>query len=139
MSILLDRRDLSSLDTVVARNKEEAHPHFRSCLAPECDAGQIHDNSSDPLVVCYACGAESCFDRRIAWHVGLTCGAFDDSRPDAVSLKTSEERVKAVAKKYPGPGSVFYVEKDGGCDDMYCSKCQTNRVWGNVKFDELAK
>lgn len=30
---------------------------------------------------------------------------------------------------------MFYVEKVGGCDSMYCSRCQHNWHWSDVKFD----
>lgn len=31
---------------------------------------------------------------------------------------------------------MFYVEKDGGCDHMFCSRCQENWNWTSVRFDD---
>ena len=90
--------------------------------------------------MCKSCGFKSCFNYGIPWHEGYTCDEYDAGHPNAVSLVTSEERVRAVAKKCPGAGCMFYIEKDGGCDSMYCSHCGNAWNWGKEKFDtEKAK
>ena len=126
---------LPSLEAIVERKLEEAHPRFRSCLSASCESGQIHHHLLDPCVRCEACGAQSCFNHGIPWHQGYPCASYDDMHPDAVSLRTSEERIQTLAKRCPGQGCMFYVEKDGGCDHMYCSRCQQSWNWGTVKSD----
>jgi len=67
--------------------------------------------------------------------VGYTCESYDDSNPYLASLKTSEERLKGMAKRCPGVGCMFYVEKDGGCDCIVCSQCGHEWIWDAVGFE----
>jgi len=120
---------------IITDKVEEAHPRFRSCLAADCNHGQVHHRRNDPCVRCEACGAMSCFTHGIPWHHDHDCDSYDDMHPDAISLQTSEELVRDVGKKCPGAGCMFYVEKVGGCDNVYCSRCQHNWYWSDVKFD----
>jgi len=50
-------------------------------------------------------------------------------------LKTSEERLKGMAKRCPGVGCMFYVEKDGGCDCIVCCQCGCEWIWDAVGFE----
>lgn len=124
------------LDLIVTKKAEQVHPRYRSCLSADCDHGQIHHERDNPCVHCVACGAMSCFTHGIPWHHGFSCALYDARYPGAVSLLRSEEVVKSVAKKCPEAGCVFYVEKDGGCDNMYCSRCLQIWDWADVKFDD---
>ena len=126
---------VSRLEATIVRKAEEAHPHFRSCLSAFCDQGQIHKELDNPCVKCKACGTKSCFNHGVPWHERYTCAQYDAMHPNAVSLMTSEKRIQSIAKRCPGKGCMFYVEKDGGCDNMYCSRCQQSWNWGTVKFD----
>jgi len=40
-----------------------------------------------------------------------------------------------MAKKCPGKGCDHYVEKDGGCNQMYCDRCSHSWNWAEVKFE----
>ena len=122
------------LKALAARKETEAHPRFRNCLAANCSSGQIHEKIHDDIVVCTSCGSKSCFNHGVPWHEGYTCDRYDDSHPDASVLRTSEERVRALAKKCPGEGCKYFVEKDGGCDSMWCSLCKNSWNWASVKF-----
>ncbi|MCJ1260744.1 hypothetical protein MMC22_000606 [Lobaria immixta] len=128
------RRDFQKLKAVAARKALEAHPCFRACLAADCTSGQIHENIHTDIVICKSCGSKSCYNHGVPWHEGYTCDRYDDSHPDAVVLRTSEERLKALAKKCPGEGCNVLVEKDGGCDSMWCSLCRKSWTWSSVKF-----
>ncbi|KAG6990997.1 hypothetical protein G7Y79_00059g091820 [Physcia stellaris] len=123
------------LEELAAQKARESHIRYRSCLSSTCDAGQIHWSYKSPIVTCKECGSRSCFNHRIPWHEGYSCDSYDDSHPDAQSTRTSEERLKSLAKKCPGKGCSFYVEKDGGCDSMYCNQCNQSWDWGKVKFE----
>ena len=123
------------LDAIVARKIEESDPRFRSCLSASCENGQVHHNLLDPCVRCKDCGAKSCLNHGIPWHEGYTCASYDNMHPGAISMRTSEERIQTLAKRCPGRGCGFYVEKDGGCDHMYCPRCQQSWYWGTVKPD----
>lgn len=44
-----------------------------------------------------------------------------------------------MAKKCPGKGCMYYVEKDGGCPNMFCSQCHHAWVWDQVEYDVKGK
>lgn len=48
--------------------------------------------------------------------------------------QSSEERIKKVGKQCPGVGCGWVVEKDGGCNHMYCARCGLNWGWDDVKY-----
>ena len=127
---------IASLVLVAKQKAEQRHVRFRWCQSPTCNAGQIHRSFTNPIVTCHQCGAMSCFNHRSKWHGGYSCQAYDDSHPEAESARTSEERVKSMAKKCPGKGCDHYVEKDGGCDSMFCDKCGTTWSWNRVKYQK---
>ena len=86
-------------------------------------------------MVCKACGFRSCLKHGIAWHENMTCEAYDDSHPDDLESKRSMKKIRAMAKRCPTAGCGFFVEKDGHCDHMVCSRCKTSWLWGNVEFE----
>lgn len=120
---------------IVTRKSVERNPRFRFCISPDCSAGQIHPRkAATDMVICYRCEAKSCFQHGIPWHEGYTCASYGLSHPAVPVLWTSENRLKAQAKKCPGPGCKYYVEKDGGCNSMQCSMCNHFWRWDKVKF-----
>ena len=123
------------LESIVEQKAIEANPRFRSCLSARCDHGQIHTNIHDNCVTCEACGAKSCFIHGVPWHKGYTCDAYDATHPDAVSLMTSEERIERTAKRCPGKGCTYYIEKNGGCDHMTCPNCKEGWDWVSARPD----
>lgn len=120
---------------IVARKSAEKNPRYRFCISPDCTAGQIHPRKAfTDMVVCYRCNTESCFHHGISWHVGYTCASYGVSHPAVPVLWTSEVRLQTQAKKCPGPGCEYYVEKDGGCESMRCSMCNHHWRWNKVKW-----
>lgn len=102
-----------SLEAITLRNMEEADPRFRFCPATHCNAGQIHQDTKSSLMVCNACGLKSCVKHGMAWHEDMTCEAYDDSHPNDLESKSSMRKIRTMAKKCPGAGCGFYIEKDG--------------------------
>ncbi len=129
------RLHFCSLTKMAALKAEERHRRFRWCQSPGCSTGQVHKSYKSPIVICKACGSRSCFNHRTAWHEGYSCEGYDDRHPDAVSARSSEERVKSMAKKCPGKGCDHYVEKDGGCNSMYCDRCSHSWNWAEVRHE----
>lgn len=120
---------------IVRRKSDEKNSRFRFCIAPDCGAGQFHPSEAiTDMVICHRCGTKSCFQHGISWHEGFTCASYSLSYPAIPVLWTSEDRLMAQAKKCPGPGCEYYVEKDGGCDAMHCSRCDHFWQWDQVKF-----
>ncbi|KAI5857539.1 hypothetical protein BZA05DRAFT_98907 [Tricharina praecox] len=99
---------------------------YRSCLDPECDAGQIHAGGDDtPIVTCDACGFQQCYSHNMPWHADLTCAQYDEREHHQrlEENKASEELVKQTAQRCPGCS--ITVTKIDGCDHMTCQRCKT--------------
>ncbi|KAK3352180.1 hypothetical protein B0T25DRAFT_453411 [Lasiosphaeria hispida] len=95
-----------------------------------CGDGQIHDGGFDqPIVKCGSCGQLTCFQHKVAWHVGVTCGEWDllkenpaprqptrgnqtQQMREMQEMRASEEAIKMIAKSCPS--CARNIEKNGG-------------------------
>ncbi|KAI4117580.1 MAG: hypothetical protein LQ345_002211 [Seirophora villosa] len=133
---LVWKEDFKRLDALAKLKSAESHPRYRSCLSSTCNSGQIHRPHSKPdpsIVVCKACGSRSCYRHRVPWHDGYTCKQYDLSHPSVHTTRSSEATVKRIAKRCPGKGCGVFIEKDGGCDSVYCPHCHLIFMWRDVK------
>ncbi|KAI9700841.1 MAG: hypothetical protein M1836_002210 [Candelina mexicana] len=124
--------------TVIVKRKElETNPNFRSCLSASCSFGQIHrlGSKNNQIVTCTACKAKSCFQHKVPWHENYTCEAYSNT-PEAAITRTNEDRIRKETKKCPGEGCIWRIEKDGGCNHVFCTRCQKLFNWSDVPFDE---
>ncbi|CAL8576033.1 hypothetical protein XPA_001925 [Xanthoria parietina] len=129
---LVWKEDFKKLEAFAKAKSDQLHPRYRPCLSPSCNRGQVH-RSRGSVVTCKHCGSRSCFRHRVPWHEDYTCDRYNRSHPDAKTTRTSEQTVKKLGKKCPG--CAIYIEKDGGCNSMFCSRCHTYFNWGQVKHD----
>lgn len=67
----------------------------------------------------------------------MSCAEYDALTSEAKEERSSEYFVKGLAKRCPNEGCGWYVEKDGGCNNMFCVRCQTHWSWTDVKFDKV--
>ena len=101
----------------------EAMPDFRQCLRPGCNGGQLHEaGEAAPIVTCIKCGHKTCFTHRVAWHTGLSCADFDASEETKEQTRDKVQREEEEVRESvrPCPHCNVDIEKDGGCDHMYC-------------------
>ncbi|KAK2810424.1 hypothetical protein FQN50_002913 [Emmonsiellopsis sp. PD_5] len=118
----LNRVENLIISEIVARKTQESHPRWTWCLSVTCSSGQIFpEQSRSQKVTCTKCGAHSCFFHGVPWHERLSCSQFDDTRPDAKSIRSSEDRIKRTTKVCPTAGCGWRIQKDGGCPSMYCT------------------
>lgn len=123
------------MKAIATQKTAEKNPRYRSCISPDCTAGQLHPRKAlTDMVVCYRCETKSCFHHGLPWHAGDTCASYGRKHPAVPVLWTSEVRLRAEAKKCPGPGCEYYVEKAGGCEAMRCSMCKHHWRWNKVKW-----
>ncbi|EEH19660.2 hypothetical protein PABG_01919 [Paracoccidioides brasiliensis Pb03] len=133
----LSRSENAVITGIASRKELESHPRWASCLSITCSSGQIFpEGAQSEKVVCIKCGASSCFLHGIPWHTKYTCGQYDDSHPNAQSVRSSEDRIKKMTKKCPNPGCGWRIQKSGGCPNMLCIKCSRPFRWDEVKWDE---
>ncbi|KAL1968669.1 hypothetical protein VTN77DRAFT_1495 [Rasamsonia byssochlamydoides] len=130
----LSADDRDRLDRVISRKTLESHPHWVWCSSAKCRSGQLHDpKKGGALVTCSACGRRSCFFHAAPWHKGYTCAEFDRIHPLGENSLRSEALVKEISKQCPG--CKRRVERDGGCNHMYCIKCYLKWDWDRVQYD----
>lgn len=118
---VLNRTENAVITGIAARKELESHPRWTWCLSVTCSSGQIlPEGNQAPKVICVKCGASSCFLHGVPWHHQYTCGQYDDSHPNAQSVRSSEDRIKRTTKKCPNPQCGWRIQKNGGCPNIYC-------------------
>ncbi|CAB4437951.1 unnamed protein product [Rhizophagus irregularis] len=80
-------------------------PEFRWCQA-SCGSGQVH-KGDDPIFICEACDAISCYNCKVIWHENLTCEEYKEKKNNQ---DFATEAYLSATKKCPGCG--MYIEKN---------------------------
>lgn len=122
------------------RGIADSTPGWRWCLAPRCNAGQVHQPSlhtklklagngkkhkrtratdNDTICTCTECGAKACVPCDRPFHEDETCVQFQQrikkaEHDEIASLKTIAEECKKC------PFCTRNIERRGGCDQMTC-------------------
>jgi hypothetical protein len=94
------------------------------CLNSECGAVGLLEKTAPgfPNVVCSACKQRHCALCTVTWHEDMSCQAY--RAKNHKELVSSEEKAalrmlaKLGAKRCPR--CQLAVDKDGGCNSMYC-------------------
>lgn len=93
-------------------------PKYRWCIKPGCGF-LVEGNSKDPKTIC-KCGQIMCFNCMYPWHEGKDC----------------ESAIDKEFKKYIEKGKVkncpkckCRIEKNEGCNHIYCTRCRYNFCW----------
>ncbi|KZT62419.1 hypothetical protein CALCODRAFT_202395 [Calocera cornea HHB12733] len=125
-------------DLLLLRKAVGNEQGFVWCKNAKCDAGQFHiipetpkrpglfrsgnEECSNPdMVVCIACGTKSCFRHDVPWHEGMTCKEYERSKEVKPIMKKESQTIRRIEKKTRAcPRCKAPVEKNGGCDNMYC-------------------
>lgn len=104
--------------------------NFRWCR--KCDYGQIHLSGVEGnIFTCASCGHKVCVVHENTWHEGETCEEYDyrssgrKDRDQKAQEKASLKAISKLSKKCPGPGCVYNIEKNDGCD----RKLKKNPHW----------
>ncbi|KAL2068960.1 hypothetical protein VTL71DRAFT_15298 [Oculimacula yallundae] len=115
-----------------AMSKIHHLPNFIRCLAPDCGAGQLHDDSdAQPIMTCEACGFQTCPRHKLPYHDGQTCEEYDSTRQEQIEQEaTSEKYLAETTKICPGPGCGIHTIKEGrACDHITCKQCRFDYCW----------
>eukprot|EP00573_Skeletonema_grethae_P008945 CAMPEP_0201692226 /NCGR_PEP_ID=MMETSP0578-20130828/5187_1 /ASSEMBLY_ACC=CAM_ASM_000663 /TAXON_ID=267565 /ORGANISM="Skeletonema grethea, Strain CCMP 1804" /LENGTH=605 /DNA_ID=CAMNT_0048177575 /DNA_START=9 /DNA_END=1826 /DNA_ORIENTATION=+ len=91
---------------------------------------QIAENclvkSKSPVITCRSCTTEFCYFHSNA-HQGKSCFAYHNETLQAD--RTNIEFATRVLRAKPCPNCGISVSKEGGCNQMKCSSCNTNFCW----------
>ncbi|TKA74350.1 hypothetical protein B0A55_05514 [Friedmanniomyces simplex] len=86
------------------------------------------DDDDDDIFTCNECGEKACVPCDRPYHDGETCAEYRERR--TYDDKTSEEFIEKKYKRCPNKaGCNANIEKDGGCDFVFCTRCKTQFCW----------
>ncbi|KAF2499838.1 hypothetical protein BU16DRAFT_430112, partial [Lophium mytilinum] len=107
------------------------------CLNATCGAVGLLEQTAPgfPNVVCSACSHRHCALCVVDWHEDMSCQAYRAKNQKA--LISAEEKTalrmlnKLGAKRCPR--CQLAIEKDGGCNSMYCINCKRYFDWNTAE------
>jgi hypothetical protein len=113
--------------------KQEATPKLITCLTPGCNIIGLPDTTAPgyPQISCSSCALRSCAECRVPWHPDLTCSEYavkhlheqmSDPEKDTLTLMQTKDGKRC-------PNCFLVIEKDGGCNSMFCIGCQKYFNW----------
>ena len=77
--------------------------------------------------ICVKCDHAWCFLCHAPWHDGLSCQEFKKGSSDLVQLWSKKQTTsRGQRNAYPCPYCGIYIERNGGCPAMQCSRCRTS-------------
>lgn len=99
-----------------------ANPNARAC--PRCNEVKV-GSAAEPDMVCDGCGNDFCFEHAGA-HSGIPCAEYQPA-------ETTISRIRSAWYKWrytkPCPGCGVAIWKNGGCNNMTCSRCKQTFCW----------
>ncbi|PSN74869.1 hypothetical protein BS50DRAFT_470166, partial [Corynespora cassiicola Philippines] len=110
--------------------------HLHECIDPKCSKQGLPDPHTPgyPQVECAGCKLRQCVRCRIPWHKGVTCAEYAASKVNEKMTQQDQAVLKLVQKADARrcPNCQFVIEKDGGCDSMFCEKCHKYFNWATA-------
>lgn len=105
-----------------------------TCPSEACAAIGLLDPMAPgfPQVECADCKARICAACKIPWHVGVSCADYNATLINE-KITTPEKETLHLMQATDGkrcPNCYLVIEKDGGCNSMYCPGCRTYFNWG---------
>ncbi|KAF2119869.1 hypothetical protein BDV96DRAFT_628485 [Lophiotrema nucula] len=103
------------------------------CVKEGCDGMGLVDPfaAGYPQVSCPSCRTRMCVSCNIPWHAGITCADYAARHVHQKMSDPEKETLKIMQEKDGKrcPNCFIVIEKDGGCDSMYCFGCKTYFNW----------
>lgn len=116
--------------------KQDADPKPLSCANQGCTATGLPDTIAPgyPQVSCNECAYRSCAQCRVPWHEGLTCAEYAAKHIDEKMTDPEKDTLKLMQTKDGKrcPNCFLVIEKDGGCDSMFCLGCNKYFNWATA-------
>ncbi|KAF1952185.1 hypothetical protein CC80DRAFT_495526 [Byssothecium circinans] len=106
-----------------------------TCPNPECSAQGLFDRlaSGFPQVQCHSstCKLRFCVTCNVPWHEGIACADIAARNLNA-NMTAPEKAILSKLKKKDArrcPNCQIIIEKDGGCNGMFCTGCNKYFDW----------
>lgn len=107
---------------------EKNHLSFKYCTTPECQT-IYRITQKENLFTCPLCDLHICTCCHKDFHPGLTCIGAQLKEKDKEADKLYSLWVQQNQNVKPCPKCHVLIEKNGGCSQMYCTKCKTGFTW----------
>lgn len=121
-----------SLKSAEAQSRDAFH-----CLTPNCE-GFCFYHKDRTFFQCPRCLFVSCFICKVI-HEGQTCREYkDDTKRKAINEETAKQteeelqRLLRAGRAMNCPQCGVVIQKNGGCPNMICSKCQQAFRWTGI-------
>ncbi|OAL56203.1 hypothetical protein IQ07DRAFT_581582 [Pyrenochaeta sp. DS3sAY3a] len=115
---------------------EDATPKPIKCISPTCSAIGLPDITAPgfPQVTCHECAVRSCAQCHVPWHKDLTCAEYSAQHVNEQMSDLEKDTLKLMQTKDGKrcPNCQLVIEKDGGCDSMYCIGCHKYFNWASA-------
>jgi hypothetical protein len=116
--------------------KQEVTPNLVTCISPNCGAVGLPDMSSPgyPQISCGSCAVRFCAQCLVPWHVDITCAERAAKHVDEKMSDPEKDTLKLMQTKDAKrcPNCQLVIEKDGGCNSMFCIGCQKFFNWATA-------
>ncbi|KAF1995708.1 hypothetical protein P154DRAFT_526121 [Amniculicola lignicola CBS 123094] len=107
-----------------------------TCVNPTCAVVSLVDHfaAGFPHVSCGHCSTRMCATCNIPFHVGYTCAEYAARHINEAMTNTEKETLELMQTKDGKrcPNCFLVIEKDGGCDSMWCAGCKTYFNWATA-------
>ncbi|KAK4166392.1 hypothetical protein QBC43DRAFT_17163 [Cladorrhinum sp. PSN259] len=150
LRIILDEETFTLYDRQRLNLHLSSEPNFRWCLREGCASGQIYEvvgpgwgliqgpdlpvasGRSHPnrnRVYCSDCSFVMCFEHQVAWHEGMSCQEYDESRNRNSNSDNDAKTREWIIRNTKPCTCGARVEKRGGCWHMTCRVCGRDFCW----------
>ena len=101
------------------------------CPVPDC-GNPIYGDKNSPKIICRKCDQKICYNcKTVGWHKG-DCDV-EEKKDDGVA-----EWMKKTGSK-PCPKCSVPIEKNKGCDHVYCINCKHHFYWSKPETEYTGK
>jgi hypothetical protein len=96
------------------------------CPVPDC-GNPIYGVKSHPKIICRKCEQKICYNcKTVGWHKG-DCKKEEEKQDDSIKTWMKESGAK------PCPNCKVPIEKNKGCNHIYCINCKHHFYWDKPK------
>ena len=117
-----------NVSSMVAKHSNE----YNHCSSPDCNlvyACQPPGGTNNKFE-CPACGMVTCRSCRVPYHEGEACWLYRmNNNKDEYELALLEWMREDIENRGLCPRCGHGIEKDGGCNNIHCSRCGANICW----------
>jgi hypothetical protein len=107
-----------------------------TCISTGCNAIGLPDPHAPgyPQVACNTCAFRFCAVCSIPWHRDVTCAEHAAKQVDDKMSDPEKETLKLMQTKDGKrcPNCYLVIEKEGGCDSMFCIGCKKYFNWATA-------